>query len=317
MLPYTGSGPYCFSNSLGMALGEGAPPSPFLEVLTGSPFGFQLLAEEVPLFDPFGWDPEAGLDAAIDVLGYACERSDGDDAGDALLRLSAAVARGPVLVGPLDMGLLLHQPGSGSATGADHYVVVVAVDGGTVVFHDPHGHPYATLPTAEFLRAWSAEEVAYIERAFVLRTSFVRRREVTVDEALRASLPGAVAWLGVRGDRDVPPGSLPNAQGLERLAQQIEEGELSSEIREMMEKFSVRVGARRLSDAAVALAGSGFPEPARLLRAQARLLGSLQYPLVTGDDAALVTGLRRLAPTYGELHGALAEAVAADGAGVR
>ncbi|MFD6905770.1 hypothetical protein [Streptomyces sp. NPDC060077] len=316
MLPYIGSGPYCFSNSLGMMLGEGAPLPPFLEVLTGSPFGVQLLADEVPLFDPFGWDPEAGLDAAIELLGYACERSDGDDADDALVRLSAAAAQGPVLVGPLDMGLLLHQPGSGSAAGADHYVVVLAVDGGMVVFHDPHGHPYATLPAGEFLQAWRAEEVAYIEQPFVLRASFARRREVTADEALRASLPGAVAWLGVRDDRDVPPGSLANGQGLERLAEQISKGELIPEIREMMEKFSVRVGARRLSDAAAALAGSGYPEPARLLRAQARLLGGLQYPLVTGDDVALVSGLRQLAPTYDQLHEVLAKAVAADGVGV-
>jgi hypothetical protein len=309
LLPYIGSGPYCFSNSLGMALGAGAPSPSLLEVLTGSPFGFQLLEGVLPFFDPFGWDPEAGLDAAIELLGYSCERSDGDDAAEALDRLRAAADRGPVLVGPVDMGLLLHQPGSGGATGADHYVVVLTVDADTVVFHDPHGHPYATLPTAEFLQAWQAEEISYIERTFVLRTSFVRRREVTADAALRASLPGAVAWLGVRGDREVPPGSLPNEQGLEVLADRITSGELDPEIREMMEKFAVRVGARRLSDASVALAYAGYAEPARLLGDQARLLGGLQYPLVTGDDTALAAGLRRLAPTYDEVHAALSKAV--------
>ncbi|MCY0944110.1 hypothetical protein [Streptomyces antarcticus] len=324
MHPYIGSGPYCFSNSLAMALGEDAPSPSVIEVLTGSPFGFQLLADEVPLFDPFGWDPEIGLDSAIDVLGYTCERSDGGDADEALGRLRAGTERGPVLVGPMDMGLLLHQPGSGSATGADHYVVVLAVDGGTVVFHDPHGHPYATLPAAEFLEAWRGEEVAYLEEPFALRTSFARRREVSAHEALRASLPAAVSWLGVRDDRDVPPGSLANADGLERLADQVGAGELGTEIREMLEKFSVRVGARRLSDAAVALTGAGYPEPGRLLREQAALLGGLQYPLVTGDDAAFATGLRRLAPTYGHLREVLAKTVAgpapsggADATGVR
>ncbi|MEU2874900.1 hypothetical protein [Streptomyces sp. NPDC007070] len=317
MLPYIGSGPYCFSNSLGMALGEDAPSPALLEVLTGSPFGFQLLDGSLPFFDPFGWDPEAGLDAAIGLLGYACERSDGDDATEALDRLRAAAARGSVLVGPMDMGLLLYQPDSGSATGADHYVTVLAVDGDTVVFHDPHGHPYATLPAAEFLQAWRAEEITYIERPFALRMSFVRRREVTTDAALRASLPDALAWLGVRDDREVPPGSLANGEGLELLADRIAAGELDPDIREMMGKFSVRVGARRLSDASVALTGSGYAEPGRLLGEQARLLGSLQYPLVTGDDTALAAGLRQLAPTYDELHAVLAKALATDGSDLR
>ncbi|MFF5964322.1 hypothetical protein ACFY64_11350 [Streptomyces collinus] len=313
MTPYVGSGPYCFSNSLCMTLGESAPPPSFLEVLTGSPFGFQLIADEVPLFDPLGWDPEAGLDAAIDLLGYVCERSDGNDTDDALARLKAALEQGPALAGPLDMGLLLHQPGSGSAAGADHYVTVLAVNEDTVVFHDPHGHPYAALPTAAFLQAWRAEKVAYIDRPFVLRSAFERRREVSADEALRASLPGALAWLDIRADREVPPGSLANDQGLERLAEQITTGELPADVRQMLETFSVRAGARRLSDAAVALAGCGYQEAARLLRAQAVLLGSLQYPLVIEDDATLVSGLRQLAPTYGELRQVLARTVAADG----
>ncbi|MFJ9743313.1 hypothetical protein [Streptomyces sp. NPDC101166] len=313
MTSYVGSGPYCFSNSLCMTLGEGAPPPAVIEVLTGSPFGFQLIADEVPLFDPLGWDPEIGLDAAIELLGCTCERSRGEDADAALARLEAAVGQGPALAGPLDMGLLLHQPGSGSAVGADHYVTVLAVNEDTVLFHDPHGHPYAVLPTAVFLEAWRAEKVAYIDQPFVLRSSFARRREVTPEEALRASLPGALAWLGIRDDREAPPGSLGNAQGLERLAEQIATGELPSHMREMLEAFSVRVGARRLSDASAALADCGHHEAAGLLRTQAMLLGGLQYPLVTGDDATVVTGLRRLAPTYGELREALAEAVTTDG----
>ncbi|MER5716477.1 hypothetical protein [Streptomyces sp. NPDC002132] len=313
MTSYIGSGPYCFSNSLCMALGEGAPPPALLEVLTGSPFGFQLIAGEVPLFDPLGWDPEVGLDTAIELLGYTCERSEGDDADAALARLEAAVEGGSALAGPLDMGLLLHQPGSGSATGADHYVTVLAADEDTVVFHDPHGHPYAALPTAVFLEAWRAEKVAYIEQPYVLRSGFARGREVTPDEALHASLPRALAWLGIREDREVPPGSLGNAEGLERLAEQIATGELPSDAREMLETFSVRVGARRLSDAAAALAGGGHHEAAGLLHAQARLLGGLQYPLVTGDDATVVSGLRRLAPTYDQLRETLTRTVTSDG----
>ncbi len=312
LFPYIGSGSYCFSNSLAMVLGDDSPDPAVIEVLTGSPFGFQLIDGTLPLFDPFGWDPEAGLDTAIELLGHECVRSDGDDSDEAVDRLREAAARGPVVVGPVDMGLLLYQPGSGTANGADHYVAVEAVEGDTVVFHDPHGYPYATLPVGAFLEAWRAEEISYVDRPFVLRTEFERRREVSAEDALRASLPKSLAWLSGRGDVEMPPGSLGNGAGLERLAEQVASGELDPDIRQMMENFAVRTGARRLADVAVCLAGIGHSRPAGILAEQARILGGVQYPLVTGDDRALAEGRRRLASTYDELREALAKAVEAD-----
>ena len=38
-------------------------------------------------------------------------------------------------------------------------------DGDTVVFHDPHGHPYATLPVTDFLAAWEAKAVGQPRQA--------------------------------------------------------------------------------------------------------------------------------------------------------
>ncbi|MFE9675347.1 hypothetical protein ACFYO5_14690 [Streptomyces sp. NPDC006259] len=315
MFPYTGSGPYCFSDSLSMALGSDSPGSGVLEVLTGSPFGFQLINGTLPFFDPFGWDPETGLTAALDLLGFACLRSDGDTAADAEHRLREAAAEGPVLVGPLEMGLLWQEPGSGTAVGADHYVLVVEVDADTVVFHDPHGHPWATLPMSDFLTAWRAEEIDYVERPFVLRSRFTQIRDTTAAQALRASLPGAVRLLEAC-ESGVPAGmspeSLGGGAGLERLADLVAQG-LDEDIRGMMARFSVRAGTRRLSDAAVCLAGLGHAGPAEVLTRQARILGALQLPLITEDDAALEAGLRRLAPTYTELREALAKELAAEG----
>jgi hypothetical protein len=53
-LSYIGSGPYCYSNSLAMVLGAGAPSPSAIEVLTGSPFGFHL-GDGLAWFDPLGW----------------------------------------------------------------------------------------------------------------------------------------------------------------------------------------------------------------------------------------------------------------------
>jgi hypothetical protein len=299
MTAFTGSGPYCYANSLAMMLGEDSPPPGVIEVLTGAPFGFELIHGTLPLFDPYGWTPEIGLDAAIESLGWTCRRSDGADPDDALARLTAALAAGPVLAGPLDMGLLLYQPGTPAEFG-DHYVVVLGIDDGTVLLHDPHGHPYATLPTAAFLDAWRAAGVPYIETGHVLRTGFVLRDKVSVPDALRGSLPAAAAWLAGRADLALPPGTLGGAEAVMRFAKQVEAG-LPDGIRGHLAYFAIRVGVRRLADAATCLASLGLDTASAIATEQARLVGSLQYPVVTDDAKAAAAALRRLAPTYGRL----------------
>ncbi|PSK98812.1 hypothetical protein CLV63_10436 [Murinocardiopsis flavida] len=311
MPPYTGSGPYCYTHSLAMVLGPAAPAPAVIETLTGAPFGVQSIGGTLPLFDPYGWNPEVGLDAAIGLLGWRCERSAGGTAEEAPARLRAACVRGPALVGPVDMGLLAYQTGlpDDDPSGGDHYVVVLGVEDGTVLLHDPHGHPYATLPAAAFTASWRAAGVPYVEAGFVLRTGFVRERAVADAEALRRSLPNALDWLGGRTDRPMPPGSLGGAAAVEALASQVDAG-LDPGVRALLAEFGVRVGARRLADAATCLGILGLAGPAAVATGQARILGGLQHPLVTGDDAALAAGLRRLAPTYERLRGALAAEVA-------
>ncbi|MFJ9428607.1 hypothetical protein ACIRQY_02990 [Streptomyces sp. NPDC101490] len=311
MLDFVGSGPYCFTNSLAMVLGGDTPSTAVVETLTGSPFGAQLLGGSLPLFDPYGWHPEIGLGSAIGLLGWSCERTDGGAPAEALERLRAACSRGPVLVGPVDMGLLLYQPGTPNADGGDHYVVVLAADRDEVELHDPHGHPYATLPTGAFLAAWEARSIAYTDAPFVLRTGFTRLRRVSAADALRQSLPGAVGWLAGRDDLPMPPGSLGGEAAVEALADLVAGGTPPG-VRGLLTGFGVRVGARRLSDAGACLEELGLLDAASLARHQARLLGGLQYPLVHGDDRTAAERLRRLAPTYGRLRAAL-EAALEDG----
>ncbi|MET9880955.1 hypothetical protein ABZZ36_41125 [Actinacidiphila glaucinigra] len=300
MTYYIGSGPYCYANSLAMVLGESSPPPAVIEVLTGSPFGFELLGGTLPLFDPYGWDPDHGLDAAIALLGVRCARTAGGTAEEAEERLREAFARGPALVGPVDMGLLLHQPGTPTTDGGDHFVVVLEVEDRMVVFHDPHGHAYATLPVADFLAAWEAKAVGYTHTPYVMRAGFVQERKVSAAEALRRSLPDAERWLAGRHDRRVPPGTLAGRAGVEALAARVEGG-LDEGLRAFLGHFAIRVGARRLSDAAHCLESLGLSGAASVAAGQARLVGGLQHPLVTGDDRVAADALRRLAPTYERL----------------
>ncbi|MGZ0146771.1 hypothetical protein ACXJJ3_06840 [Kribbella sp. WER1] len=303
MHTYIGSGPYCYSNSLAMALGDHAPAPAVIEVLTGSPFGVQLISGRVPLFDPYGWDPDLGLDAAIDLLGWTCTSTGAASADEALDQLRTAVSEGPVLVGPVEMGLLLHHPGAGDPIEADHFLVVLAVDD-DVLFHDPQGFPYAMLPVDAFLAAWRADTISYRRHNYGMRSGFQQVREVGVEEALRASVPAAKSWVSLRPDADVAPGTVGNDAALERFAEMLEEG-MDPGIHGLMTHFAIRVGTRRLLDAGAALDRIGLPEASAILDTQARLVGSLQFELTAGSATAAAATVRKLKPTYSALARAL------------
>lgn len=185
MVGYVGSGQYCYANSLAMVLGADAPPVGVVETLTGSPFGFELLGGSLPLFDPYGWSPDIGLDAAIERLGWRCSKTSGGTPEQAIERLRSACWEAPALVGPVDIRFLSYQfaapPVGEDEDAVDHYVVAIAVDDETVTLHDPQGFPYARLSIEEFLRAWRADGVDYVDTAYVLRTDFVRVGEVSAD----------------------------------------------------------------------------------------------------------------------------------------
>jgi hypothetical protein len=298
--PYVGSGPYCYSNSLAMMLGDGGPSPSVIEVLTGSPFGFEVLAGHLPLFDPYGWDPDQGLDTAIDLLGWTCRREGAEDDEEAIAKLRDAVKVGTVLVGPVEMGLLLNHPGLGQPIGADHFLLVLDVDDDRVTYHDPDGLPYATLPVPAFLAAWRADTIGYKSTRYTSRSDFRRVREVSEDAALRACLPQAVAWLSQRDDVEVPPGTIGGQDATDRLAEMILAG-LDPGVHEHMVHFAIRVGARRLADAATALASLGLHAAADVASEQARLVGSLQYEIVAGSAERAAEVVRTLGPTYSTL----------------
>ena len=275
-----------------------------IEVLTGSPFGATFIAG-LPFFSPAGWDPDVGLDPAIAALGWACERAAGGDATEAVSRLREASKAGPVLVGPVEFGLLRYIPGMGTPIGSDHFVVVIEVDDATVTLHDPHGHPYATLPLDAFVAAWGAETVPYPSTPFTMRAGFHRIRDVDVVTALRRSMPDATRWLDASAGGFGPAGLPAAGNTVERLADLVIAG-LDERTYGHLVHFAVRVGTRRLADASAWLGTIGRDNAAEIADMQARLLGAIQYDLVTGDHLAAAAALRKLAPTYAQLRTALA-----------
>lgn len=301
--PYIGSGPYCYANAFAMMFGKRAPSTAAIEFATGSPFGMQLVGGFLPFFDPFGWTPEAGFDAALDAMGWTSSVTSGGNAADAPERLRSELVHGPVWVGPVEMGWLRHQPGMDGPIGADHYVVVIGLANDRVQLHDPQGYPFATLPIGDFLTAWQAETIDY-GTPFTMRFGFRQVRVVDEDDGIRASLPAAIRWLSMQEPRRLPEGTIGNGKAAEALASLIDAG-CAEDLRAHLIHFAVRVGARRLADAATCLSRIDYPDAAHIASEQAALIGALQYPLVTGNDAEAADLLRRLAPTYQRLLEAL------------
>ncbi|MEV4127359.1 hypothetical protein [Nocardia sp. NPDC049707] len=298
-VPYRGSGPYCYTNSLAMMMGADAPEPGVIETVTGSPFGMQLVGGALPFFDPYGWTPETGVQDALAVLGWTARTLSGSDADDALGQLTSLLEAGPVMVGPVEMGHLRYQPGMTGPIGADHYLIAVGVERDHITVHDPQGYPYARLPLPDFMDAWRADLLTY-GQPYTMRTDFTRVARVSVDAALIAVLPRAVAWLAADPRHPMPSGSLANGHAALALADLLDAGD--GEVREHLVHFAIRVGARRLTDAATCLHRAGFSIAATTMDRQAHLVGALQQSVAIGDTCTAAQTLRALAPTYDSLR---------------
>jgi hypothetical protein len=287
---YTGETHCCHSDALSMALGPDSPGTSVIEVLTGSPFGMTLHEDGRPFFAPAGWRPEIGVEAAMGLLGWTCERTAGDP-DEAVAQLRKASLAEPVLAGPVEMGLLPYHPRMGRPIGVDHYLVAIGMEGDTVLIHDPLGHPFVTMSLEQMLTAWRTDTLSYRVAPYSTRVGFRRVREVDVPAAIRASLQNAVKLL-----------EGPEAGAAAEGFADIVEAGLNQHLYYHMVDFMVCAGARRLADAAYLLAGAGVAGPAKVLEHQARLVGSLQLPLITSDYPTAAAALRKLAPTYEQLR---------------
>ncbi|OAQ67636.1 RADC family protein [Pochonia chlamydosporia 170] len=302
---YTGSGPYCYANSFAMMMGADAPSTAVIEFATCSPFGMEVIGKELVFFDPYAWDPMQSFEDMLVAAGWTSKLTVGKDADDALASLKKELEKGPVFVGPVEMGYLRYQPGNNGPMGADHYVVVLGIEGDRVDLHDPQGFPYATIPVSEFLQSWKTDSLGY-GKSYMMRSEFKQIHKYTEEEIIRRTLPNARKWLSMAAvkDSDMPPGSCGNAKAAERLAEIIQTN-FHPGVKNPLVYFAVRVGVRRLADAATCLERIGETDAAGIMAKQARLVGALQYPLVVGDKAGAVKILKELGPTYDELRAAL------------
>jgi len=273
--------------------------------MTVMPFGAGYLNDgSVYLWfaSPASIDPDAGLDIAIENMGWSCESwhgeaSDkGSDGEQALAQLRQGLQEGPVLLGPLDMGYLTYDPNCSHKAGADHFVVVLRMETDQVLVHDPQGFPLATLSTDDLIRSWRAEKIGYSEHPFKMRTRFRQIEKMSRKEMITRTLPV------IREQAAIDPGGprLYGSLSAFRLVAQVFRDKVPDSLAGMM-NFALPLGARRCLDGARFLQEGGFHEAAEYSLHKAFLYGQCQHLAVDKQWSKVADTFDEIAELEGKL----------------
>lgn len=293
--PYIGNGHYCYANATAMLLasaGQRVAPE-LVEVLSGVGLGATWLTGPQLLFFGLG-APDRGISQALTLLGFEVDERAGEDGDEPPFgELAEALALGPAVLGPLDIGLLNCTPGHGRANGADHFVLAYGLDEAEVHLHDPAGYPYISIPRANLGAAWRAERVGYRRGAYRWWTAPRRVRhpsgDVLVHEAVQAFRD-----LYRQSEAHASPGVLTGSPAIRRLASCAGEGSLPPQLAGFMVGFLFQLAARRALDYA-SFFEQRYPDLAEAKREQAILFGRCHTLAARRDYAGLAGKLNRLA----------------------
>jgi DNA-binding transcriptional MerR regulator len=296
-LCYVGNGAYCYANSVAMVLqarGHDVDPG-YIECLTAFAISAQWIETpdgRMPFFDAPCSAPDQGVNLALRSLGYRyTHRCGAADGQTALSELRELLAHGPVIAGPVDMGLLGYNPNHTYGRGSDHYVVVYAVEPDRVWLHDPAGYPHAVMTPADFLAAWQAESITYKMGPYSMWGRLERVAEPTADELFQMTDRQIATQLRQERERfgveNVGPATI------RQLAAQAAD-QLPPPVRGHLGYFAFPVSARRCEDFARFYAP--YDGERSILKArQARCFGLAQSELMAKDYAGLSRTLFDLA----------------------
>ena len=231
--------------------------------------------------------PDASISNCLRMLGFTWEdffvEEPVADLGEVRDRLARMLERGPVVAGPLDMGLLTYNPNCQGLGGVDHFVCVFALTGTRVRLHDPAGFPCMSMEFQDFAKAWEARTISYRRGSFSMWGAFTRVREPTEEEVYR-EVSSIMRKRYEAGEQGV----------IHAYARAIGSNGMSSQQKQMHQYFSFRLAAARSIYAARFLADHD-PERAQLKERIASLFGQAHLDNLAGDNEALAHTLEGIA----------------------
>ena len=250
-LTYIGDGPYCYANSASMLLesaGESVEPR-LVEVLSGVGLGAFWIPESQTLFlSGAASAPDVGVSRSFGLLGFeVTEESESDGAPMPMEALNLQLAKGPVMLGPLDMGELSYHPNAHGANGIDHFVLALHVEDDAVVVHDSAGYPAMPIEVGALGRAWRADLIEYRRGTYRRWHSPVR-----VEDPSPEQIAGAAIQSFGRTYRDSRavggPNTIVGPEAIEALVAAIKGRDLLDRGLEHLRRFALPLGVRRALD---------------------------------------------------------------------
>lgn len=291
MSMYFGDVSLCYTNSLAMALdsfGFDVRPER-LEALMVMGNGASIMKDDPrhPLVFFDNGEPDVSISNCLRMLGFTWEdffvEGPTTDLTEVRDRLARMLESGPVVAGPLDMGLLTYNPNFHGLGGVDHFVCVLGLDGGRLHLHDPAGFPYMSMEFQDFAKAWEARAISYRRGSFSMWGGFTRVREPEGEEVYR-EVSSIMRKRYEAGEAGV----------IRSYAEAIRRNGMSQQQQGIHQYFSFRLAAARNIYAARFLAEHDA-ERAQIKERIASLFGQAHLHNLTEDNLALADTLGRIA----------------------
>jgi hypothetical protein len=148
----------------------------FFELITTIPFGIRHVNDNPNRLIDSITDPDIGINIAFDLLGIDCsykyypknDISMKEKAIDSLIRM---VQAGPVIIGPVNMGLLPYYYNNFQYHGIDHYLVAIdySLKADQIILMDTERVGVVSIRMDDFIPSWLAKDLIEGNGAFTMR----------------------------------------------------------------------------------------------------------------------------------------------------
>ncbi len=312
MIPYIGSGDYCYANATAMLLAassEQVAPSR-IEALCGVGLGaFWIDGADLVFFNSLSTPPDKGISQALDLLGLGfAEKWSNEATPPPLAALRADLLQGAAILGPLDVGFLRYDPLHSEFAGVDHYVLAYAMNDREVYLHDPAGFPHVFLLLEDLEPAWKAERIDY-RRGHYRYWTGLHRLEMPTDEeifnhALEAFRTGYRRSEAIAANEPWAKTWAIGRNAILKCADHVRHGNVAPPLKAHLVGFMFKLSARRALDFASFFEGRA-PDLAASKADQAELFGTSHTLAIRESWALLADTLQELAEVEEEFRSTL------------